>query len=60
MVINACTTLKNYLLVNGVSDDEFDGNFDEIIEDLYRGANYYLQEGGIQRNSLVQHFAQIN
>lgn len=60
MIINACATLRNFLLVNGITDEEFDGDFEEIVDVPHNGENNYLQEGQIQRNLLVQYFAQNN
>lgn len=57
MIINACATLRNYLLVNGVSDENFDGDFEELDDVPYNERNNnYLREGEMQRNLLVQYF----
>lgn len=58
MIINACATLRNYLLVNGITDEEFDGNFDIDDNPPYVGENNYLLEGQIQRNWLVNYFTE--
>lgn len=61
IIINACATLRNYLLVNGVTNEEFDGDFEEIDEVPYNERdNEYFREGEIQRNLLVQYFVNNN
>lgn len=60
MIINACATLRNYLLFNGITDEEFEGDLEINDDRPYIGENNYHREGEIQRNLLVEYFSENN